>query len=274
VDVTIRAYEPRDAGDLADVFFRSVRQVALSAYTTAQVRAWAPEPRTAGWAHAEASDGRLVLVAADEDDRPVAYIDLEPDGHIDRVFCAPEAAGQGIASRLYDAVEAAARGQGIMCLFTEASELARRLFERKGFAVVERQDLMVRGVAIHNYRMAKALDLPGPLVRNPARSWPRVHLRRPLYTTGGHTPGYYASFTCAGQATVGQTPMKNCDRNPRFVMPLIQDQQNANTWIGGGEDVWVSTNGWNTSCPPKAKCVWETVYDTGAGNSVTALIMF
>ena len=65
-----------------------------------QVRAWAPEPRTAEWAHREASDGRLVLVAANADDRPVAYIDLGSDGDIDRVFCAPEAAGQGIASRL------------------------------------------------------------------------------------------------------------------------------------------------------------------------------
>jgi putative acetyltransferase len=158
VEATIRRYDPRDAAGLADVFFRSVRQVALSAYTTAQVRAWAPEPRTAEWAHREASDGRLVLVAVDEGDRPVAYIDLEPNGHIDRVFCAPEAAGQGIASRLYDAVETAAREQGIGRLFTEASELARRLFERKGFVVVERQDLMIRGVDIHNYRMAKTLD--------------------------------------------------------------------------------------------------------------------
>jgi putative acetyltransferase len=162
VEVTIRAYAPRDAADLADVFFRSVRQVALSAYTAAQVKAWAPEPRTAEWAHGEASDGRLVLVAVNADDRPVAYIDLEPNGHIDRVFCAPEAAGHGIASRLYDAVEAAARERGIRSLFTEASELARRLFERKGFAVVERQDLVIRGVAIHNYRMAKALDLTAP----------------------------------------------------------------------------------------------------------------
>jgi len=158
VEVIIRGYHPRDAAGLADVFFRSVRHVALSDYTAAQVLAWAPEPRTAEWAHAEASDGRLVLVAAGPGDRPVAYIDLEPDGHINRLFCAPEAAGQGIASRLYDAIEAAARQQGITSLFTEASELARRLFEHKGFAVVERQDLMVRGVDIHNYRMAKALD--------------------------------------------------------------------------------------------------------------------
>ena len=158
MEVTIRAYDPRDAADLADVFFRSVRQVALSDYTAVQVERVGPEPRTAEWAHGEASDGRLVLVAANADDRPVAYIDLEPDGHIDRLFCAPEAAGQGIASRLYDAVEAAAREQGITSLFTEASELARRLFARKGFVIVERQDLVIRGVLIHNYRMAKVLD--------------------------------------------------------------------------------------------------------------------
>ncbi|HEX3962281.1 MAG TPA: hypothetical protein VHZ03_37580 [Trebonia sp.] len=68
-------------------------------------------------------------MAANAEDRPVAFIDLEPDGHIDRLFCAPE-----------------------------ASELARRVFERKGFTVVQRQDLVIRGVPMHNYRMAKALD--------------------------------------------------------------------------------------------------------------------
>jgi putative acetyltransferase len=47
--------------------------------------------------------------------------------------------------------------QGIQRLFTEASELARRFFERKGFTVLERQDMILRGVPIHNYRMAKTL---------------------------------------------------------------------------------------------------------------------
>jgi hypothetical protein len=35
VKVTIRPSDPRDADDLADVFFRSVRQAALSDYTAA-----------------------------------------------------------------------------------------------------------------------------------------------------------------------------------------------------------------------------------------------
>jgi putative acetyltransferase len=158
VRVTIRAYEPRDAAGVADVFYRSVREVARSDYTDEQVKAWVPGPLNVEQGHLRSSDGRLVLVAADQQDRVVGFVDLEPDGHIDRLYRAPEAAGRGIASRLYDRLEAAAREQGIGRLFTEASELARRFFERKGFVMLERQDKILRGVPIHNYRMAKTLD--------------------------------------------------------------------------------------------------------------------
>lgn len=156
MEVTIRTYERRDAVGVADVFYRSVREVALSDYTAEQVRAWVPGRWGAGQEHRRSGDGRLVMVAEDESGRVVAFIDLEPDGHIDRLYAAPEAAGRGVASRLYDAIETAARARGIERLFTEASELARRFFERKGFTVLERQDMILRGVPIHNYRMAKA----------------------------------------------------------------------------------------------------------------------
>ena len=155
--VAIRAYEQRDAADVADVFYRSVREGALSDYTAEQVKAWVPGRWDAGQEHRRSGDGRLVLVATGESGHVVAFIDLEADGHIDRLFCAPEAAGRGIASQLYDAAETTARAQGIQRLVTEASELARRFFERKGFTVLERQDKVLRGVPIHNYRMVKLL---------------------------------------------------------------------------------------------------------------------
>jgi putative acetyltransferase len=173
VKVTIRSYELRDAADVADVFYRSVREVALPDYTAEQVKAWVPGRWDAEQEHLRSGDGRLVLVAAGESGRVVAFIDLEPVGHIDRLFCAPEAVGRGIASRLYDAIEVEARAQGIERLFTEASELARRFFERKGFTVLERQDKVLRGVPIHNYRMAKT---PG-------------YWRHPYTAESGRAPG-------------------------------------------------------------------------------------
>jgi putative acetyltransferase len=42
-------------------------------------------------------------------------------------------------------------------LFVEASEAARRLFIRKGFAQVKRRDFLLPGVSIHNYLMEKKL---------------------------------------------------------------------------------------------------------------------
>ena len=89
-------------------------------------------------------------------------------------------------------------------------------------------------------------------------------------TTGGHSFNYSVSPTCVGQATVGVTPRADCDPNARFVTPLTMDQQNKNVWLTGGQDVWVTKAGWNTSCTDTS-CSWSPVFDTGAGHAVTAL---
>jgi hypothetical protein len=89
-------------------------------------------------------------------------------------------------------------------------------------------------------------------------------------TDGGHSFFDTVSPTCVGQATVGVTPRPDCDPAARFVTPLVQDQQNANVWVTGGQFVWVTTAGWKTSCTDAA-CSWNAVYNTGNGNAVTAL---
>jgi hypothetical protein len=89
-------------------------------------------------------------------------------------------------------------------------------------------------------------------------------------TDGGHTFADYVSPTCAAQDTVGIPEIPGCDPGARFVTPLDPDQQNTNVWLTGGQYVWVSKDGWNTSCTASA-CSWHNVYDTGTGNAVTAL---
>jgi putative acetyltransferase len=54
-----------------------------------------------------------------------------------------------------------ARRAGIGRLFTEASELARPVFERAGYALLHRRDFTIamgdEHIPIHNYAMEKAL---------------------------------------------------------------------------------------------------------------------
>jgi len=105
-----------------------------------------------------------------------------------------------------------------------------------------------------------------------ADEWVGEYTDGTMYATtdGGHTFSYYVSPTCVGQEELGLKPRPDCDPAARFVTPLVPDQQNVNTWVTGGQYVWVTTNGWNTSCTDTS-CDWTPVYDLGAGNAVTAL---
>ena len=91
-----------------------------------------------------------------------------------------------------------------------------------------------------------------------------------LSTDGGHSFRNSISPTCEAQAITGSSGPSDCDPYPRFVTPLTMDQQNKNVWLTGGEDVWITSAGWNTTCT-STSCSWQKVFDTGAGNSVTAL---
>ena len=142
------------------LFQRAVREIGSRDYTSAQVEAWTGgtvEQRAKGLA-ARLGDGRLTLIMVDDEDRPLAFGDLESDGHIDFLYALPEAAGKGIVATLYDALEQSARDQGIARLTSEASEAARRFFLKRGFTVLHRRDFEVTGVPIHNYAVEKRLS--------------------------------------------------------------------------------------------------------------------
>lgn len=152
----IRDYQRSDAEALADLFRAAVRQIGARDYTPAQVDAWAGGV-SAERLGARLGDGRTALVAVGDGDAPLAFGDLEADGHIDLLYAAPDAAGKGIAAALYDALESHARAQGMARLYTAASEAARRFFLKKGFAVVTRRDFVMGPTPMHNYAMEKRL---------------------------------------------------------------------------------------------------------------------
>jgi putative acetyltransferase len=94
---------------------------------------------------------------------PVACALFQPGGHLDMLYCHPGHTRQGLADKLLAACEARvrheahARREALARLFTEASELARLLFERAGYEALHRRDFAIEGVSIHNYAMEKQL---------------------------------------------------------------------------------------------------------------------
>ena len=155
--IRLRDYRPEDAPAMARLYFDSARTLGPRSYSAEQVVAWAPAPLDPAAVRARAEDGRITLVALNGAEEVIAYADLEPDGHVDHLYCRPDYAGAGVASRLLDALIARAAAAGLQRLHVEASELARPVFARKGFSLVRRRDFEVRGVPIHNYAMEMVL---------------------------------------------------------------------------------------------------------------------
>jgi putative acetyltransferase len=141
----IREYRSSDAADLATIFYRSVREVACRSYNKAQVEAWAPEIGDPGGWNSRATDGRITIVAVNDSDKPVAFGDMERNGHVDLLYSSPEALGTGAASAIYNKLELDAVQLGLTRLYVEASECAVAFFERKRFIKVRRMEKRFKG---------------------------------------------------------------------------------------------------------------------------------
>lgn len=153
----IRPFQPSDAEHLGRIFHASVHEIGIRDYTTDQTAIWSVSPPDPEIYLRRGLGARIFLVAVDGNGEPIGYGDVEPSGHIDHLYCRPDVVGTGVGSALYDALEEAALSAGIAALFVDTSETARRLFERKGFSAQYRNDLVIGGVAIHNYFMTKIL---------------------------------------------------------------------------------------------------------------------
>ena len=161
MDYALRAFLPADAAALSELTALAIRETARRAYSPEQVTTWAQRAPAADWFVAQAAANAIIRVAAAEDGTPAAYVLLEADGHLNMLYCHPQHGGRGLGAALLAEAEAEARTRGLSRLFTEASELARPVFARAGYALLHRRDFTIgpddAPVAIHNYAMERRI---------------------------------------------------------------------------------------------------------------------
>lgn len=157
--VTIRPYAAGDAAATLRIFERAVTETARSRYSEAQVLAWLGGPRDeAAWHQRRAAAGTVVALV---DGEVAGFTDLRDDGYVDMLFVSPDHGRRGIGARLLAHVVETARHDGVPALSTHASEVARPVFERAGFAVVERETVHRGDVTLDRYVMQRPLDVHG-----------------------------------------------------------------------------------------------------------------
>ena len=160
----IRSFATADAEAIAKVYRDAVRTIAPQAYNAEQVSAWALFP-----ADLDAFTirlGRGVTLVAEEAGQIIAFGQLEPDDHLDFLYCCGHASRKGVGSAIYRALEAHAMAKGVMEIHTEASRISRPFFEKHGYLLVEIEHVVRFDVEFERFRMTKKIQANQALQHN------------------------------------------------------------------------------------------------------------
>ncbi len=153
--IRIEVYRADRCGAVMELFCRAVHAVDESVYSAAEKAQWAPlPPDYPHWCDRLAVKRPFLAFI---DDRLVGFIESDPDGYIDCLYVEPEEQGKGVATALYDHIEAIALAAAIERLYVDASIIAQPFFACKGFERVRTNRVARGGEVLVNYRMQKWL---------------------------------------------------------------------------------------------------------------------
>jgi putative acetyltransferase len=155
----LRPYLPADAPLLAEIFRASIEELTTEDYSEAQQEAWASAADDVE-AFAARLGKELTLVGT-LNGSPVGFISLEGPEQIEMFYVHPAAAGQGVGTMLYEAVEKLATARGAAKLKVEASDSASGFFENRGFVAQQRNTVLRGDEWLANTTMEKKLAAKG-----------------------------------------------------------------------------------------------------------------
>ncbi|MGA8587436.1 MAG: GNAT family N-acetyltransferase [Roseiarcus sp.] len=163
--VALRPFVPADAKRCAQIFRASIEELAAEDYDADQREAWASRADDEQAFGARLA-GALTLLAV-IDGEIAGFASLKGAEEIDMLFVDPEFARQGVGRTLVDALTRLAEARGAKRLTTEASDVAKPLFDRLGFTAQKRNLVRKGDQWLANTTMTKTLGAePAPPTRH------------------------------------------------------------------------------------------------------------
>ena len=152
--MVIRRYQPADCEALADLFYNTAHTVNAKDYTKEQLDAWATgSVNLAEWNKAFLEHYSLVAV---QDDIITGFGDIDKTGYLDRLYVHKDYQNQGIASAICDRLEQAFP---VGRITSHVSVTAKPFFQKRGYFILKKQQVLRNGVVLTNYVMEKTNSL-------------------------------------------------------------------------------------------------------------------
>ncbi len=152
----LRKAKMADIPELKELYKNTVLSVNRKDYSLEEVEDWASCGDDTAHMR-DLLDEQYYLVAENEQLKIVGFASVNDAGYMHTLFVHKDFQGQGIASRLYRALEQYALKKGATKISSEVSITARPFFEKQGFTVDEEQKRKANKLYLTNYKMSKVL---------------------------------------------------------------------------------------------------------------------
>jgi putative acetyltransferase len=153
--IALRPYLPTDAPVLADLFRRSILELAIEDYDEAQCEAWAALADDEQ-AFAARLAGGLTLLGL-SNGTVAGFISLKGQTEIDLLYVDPRFVRQKVASQLCEALETILAARGADFIETQASDQALPFFKYRGYEPRQRNTKVIGSQWLGSTTMRKDL---------------------------------------------------------------------------------------------------------------------
>ncbi len=155
LEMEIRVAEKNDLSTIQHMCADTIAAVCSTDYNQDQIEVWISGiENTPRW-----NDnllGQYILVA-EYDGEITGFISLKNGYYIDYLYIHADYQHQGIAKRLYKAIEEKALLENQSRLMADVSITAKPFFERIGFKIIRQQQVKLKGIELTNYKMEKSI---------------------------------------------------------------------------------------------------------------------
>lgn len=152
----IRPATIADIPALKELYQNTVLTINRKDYTAEEVEDWASCADDTAHLIENLKEQHYV-VAENENGEMTGFASVNEEGYIHAMFIHKDYQHQGIATSLYNHLEAYAKEKGAKKLTSEVSITARPFFEKQGFKVDQEQKRKANQLSLTNYKMSKQL---------------------------------------------------------------------------------------------------------------------
>lgn len=156
----IRIFQHGDHLAIAEIFTRAVHEIASEVYAQQQCLAWAERHPNPDYWKRRCELKRPFLFEVDG--KIAAFLELDPDGHIDCAYTHPNYVRRGAMTALVNHALDTCFQFGLNRVYVDASLCAKPMFEKLGFQVLRENRVNLKGTELVNYTMERVKDGEAP----------------------------------------------------------------------------------------------------------------